>query len=108
MTKPFNRKLFLTLWLAGTFGVIAVIPYILTLQGEMLQSLELPIPLSTLLVLQIVQGSMILGVLTALGLLLANSIGLGVPILEAWLQKESAQTQAIQITNMLNSVVFYA
>lgn len=89
MTKPFNWKLFLILWLAGTFGVIAVIPYTLTLQSEMLQSLELPIPLPVLLAIQIVQGSVILGILTALGLLLANRIGLGAPILEAWLNKES-------------------
>ena len=89
MTKPFNWKLFLILWLAGTFGVIAVIPYTLTLQSEMIQSLELPIPLPALLAIQIVQGSIILGILTALGLLLANRIGLGAPIIEAWLNKES-------------------
>lgn len=89
MTKPFNWKLFLILWLAGTFGVIAVIPYTLTLQSEMIQSLELPFPLPVLLALQIVQGSILLGILTALGLLLANRIGLGAPIIEAWLNKES-------------------
>lgn len=89
MTKSFNWKLFLTLWLAGTFGVMAVIPYTLTLQGDLLQSLELPIPLPALLALQIVQGSVILGILTAIGLLLANRIGLGAPIIEAWLNKES-------------------
>lgn len=89
MTKPFNWKLFLILWLAGTFGVMAVIPYTLTLQSDMLQSLELPIPLPALLAIQIVQGSIILGILTALGLLLANRIGLGAPIIEAWLNKES-------------------
>lgn len=89
MTKSFNWKLFLILWLAGTFGVIAVIPYTLTLQSDLIQSLELPIPLPALLAIQIVQGSIILGILTALGLLLANRIGLGAPILEAWLNKES-------------------
>lgn len=89
MTKPFNRKLFLILWLAGMFGVIAVIPYTLTLQSDMLQNLELPMPLPALIAIQIIQGSVILGILTALGLLLANRIGLGAPILEAWLNKES-------------------
>jgi hypothetical protein len=89
MTKPFNWKLFLILWLAGTFGIVAIIPYTLTLQSDMLQNLELPIPLPVLLAIQIVQGSVILGILTALGLLLANRIGLGAPIIEAWLNKES-------------------
>jgi len=89
MTKPFNWKLFLTLWLAGTFGVMAVIPYTLTLQSDILQNTELPIPLPALLAIQIVQGSVLLGILTAIGLWLANRIGLGAPILEAWLNKES-------------------
>ena len=89
MTKPFNWKLFLILWLAAVFGVVAVIPYILTVQSEMLQSLELPIPLSTLILLQIIQGAVLLAILTAAGLFFANKIGLGAPILESLLQKES-------------------
>jgi hypothetical protein len=89
MTKSFNWKLFLILWLAGVFGVIAVIPYTMTLQSDMLQNLELPIPLPALIAIQIIQGSILLAVLTALGLLLANRIGLGSPIIEAWLNKES-------------------
>jgi len=89
MTKSFNWKLFLILWLGAVFGSIAVIPYTLTLQSEMLQSLELPMPLPVLFTLQILQGAVLLGIITALGLLLANRIGLGAPILESMLQKES-------------------
>src|SRR5688572_321257 len=89
MTKSFNWKLFLILWLGAVFGSIAVIPYTLTLQTEMLQSLELPMPLPVLLAIQITQGTVLLGIITALGLLLANRIGLGAPILESMLQKES-------------------
>lgn len=89
MTKPFNWKLFLMLWIGAVIGIVAVIPYILTLQSEMLQSLELPMPLSILIALQIIQGAVLLGILTVLGLLLANKIGLGAPILESLLQKES-------------------
>jgi membrane protease YdiL (CAAX protease family) len=89
MTKPFNWKLFLILWLASVFGSIAVLPYTLTLQSEMLQSIELPMPLPVLITLQIIQGAVIFAIITALGLLLANKIGLGAPIIEAWLNKES-------------------
>ena len=89
MTKPFNWKLFLILWLAAIFATVTVIPYTLTLQSEMLQNLELPLPLPALLALQIVQGTVIFAILIALGLLLANRIGLGAPILESWLNKES-------------------
>jgi hypothetical protein len=89
MTKPFNWKLFLILWLAGVFGTIAVLPYVLTLQSETLKNIELPISLPVLITLQVIQSAVILGILTALGLLLANRIGLGAPIIEAWLNKES-------------------
>ena len=100
MHKPFNWKLFFILWIAGTFGVIAVIPYVLTLQSETLQNLELPIPFRVLIALQIVQGAVILGILTALGLLLANRIGLGAPIIEAWLNKESIHEKIKSILPM--------
>lgn len=89
MTKSFNWKLFLILWFAVVFGVIAVLPYTLTLQGDMLRNLELPIPLPMLLVLQVLQSAVLFAIVTALGLLLANRIGLGAPIIEAWLNKES-------------------
>lgn len=89
MTKPFNWKLFLILWLGVVLSVVAVIPYTLTLQGDLLQSLELPIPLPALLALQIAQSAVLFAILTALGLLLANRVGLGAPIIEAWLNKES-------------------
>lgn len=70
-------------------GVVGVIPYTLTLQSNTLQSIELPIPLPVLLAIQIAQNAVMFAVLTALGLLLANRIGLGAPIIEAWLNKES-------------------
>lgn len=99
MTKSFNWKLFLILWFAVVFGVIAVLPYTLTLQGDMLRNLELPIPLPMLLVLQVLQSAVLFAIVTALGLLLANRIGLGAPIIEAWLNKES-------ITEKLKNILF--
>lgn len=87
--KPFSWKLFLILWLGAVIGVVGVIPYTLTLQSNTLQSIELSIPLPVLLAIQITQNAVMFAVLTALGLLLANRIGLGAPIIEAWLNKES-------------------
>jgi membrane protease YdiL (CAAX protease family) len=89
MNKSFQWKIFFILWIASIVGVIAVIPYSLTLLSGMLQDLELPLPLPTLLVLQVVQSALLFSVLIALGLLLANRIGLGLPILEARLRGES-------------------
>lgn len=89
MKKSFNWKVFLILWIGAVFGVVAVIPYTLTLQGDILQNIELPIPLPVLLAIQIAQNAVMFAIVTALGLWLANKIGLGAPIIEAWLNKES-------------------
>lgn len=107
MTKPFNWKLFLILWLAGALGVVAIIPYTLTLQSDTLQNMELPIPLPVLLALQITQGAVIVGILTALGLWFANRIGLGAPILDAWLNKESIaeKVKNILLISVLSGVI---
>ncbi|NTW12651.1 MAG: CPBP family intramembrane metalloprotease [Anaerolineales bacterium] len=89
MNKPFNWKVFFILWIAAVFGVVAIIPYTLTLQGVTSQSVGLPMPLPLLLTIQILQNAVMFGILTALGLFFANRIGLGAPILEARLRGES-------------------
>ncbi|MCK6538788.1 MAG: CPBP family intramembrane metalloprotease [Anaerolineales bacterium] len=87
MNKPFNWKIFFIVWIAAVVGVIAIIPYSLTLQGASTQ--DLPIPLPVLLTIQITQNAFMFAVLTAAGLFFANRIGLGLPILEARLRGES-------------------
>ena len=89
MSKPFNWKIFFILWVAAIFGVIAVIPYTLELQRSALQNTNLPMPLSALLAIQIVQNALMFGVLIAIGLFFANRVGLGAPILEARLRRET-------------------
>ncbi len=79
-----DRKLFLILLIACIFGTIAVLPYTLTLQGELLQNL--PVPLYVLLAAQLVQSVVLFGVAIFIGLHLARKIGLGLPILEGWLE----------------------
>lgn len=87
MNKPFNWKIFFTVWIAAVFGVVAIIPYSLTLQSGALEGLNLPMPL--VLLISIVQNAVMFGILTALGLFFANRIGLGLPIVEARLNGES-------------------
>jgi len=79
-----ERKLFLILLIACIFGTIAVLPYTLTLQGELLQNL--PVPLYVLLAAQLIQAIILFGVATFIGLHLARKVGLGLPILEGWLE----------------------
>ena len=91
MNKPFNWKIFFIVWIAAVFGVVAIIPYTLTLQGVTSQSVGLPMPLPLLLTIQIAQNAVIFGILTALGLFFANRIGLGLPMVEARLNGESVK-----------------
>lgn len=84
MKKPINWKLFFILLGASIFGVIAVIPYTLTLQADLLK--ELPIPLHILLPLQLLQNAVMFAAFIFIGLYLAREVGLGIPILEGWLE----------------------
>lgn len=79
-----NWKLFLILLIASIFGVIAVLPYTFTLQGGLPQNL--PVPLYDLLTAQIIQNAVIFAVAIFIGLNLAKKIGLGLPVLEGWLE----------------------
>ena len=101
----FNWREFLILWIASIIGVVAVIPYSLTLQAPVLQGL--PISLSVLLPLQIGENAAIFAVAVAGGLFLAARIGLGAPILEAYLagQKVMARIKAILVPSIVLGVV---
>ncbi len=84
--KSFNWKIFFVLWIAAVLSVIAVLPYAFTLQQAVLQNLS--VPLAILIPLAILQNAVVFGVATAGGLWLANRVGLGAPLLEAFLARE--------------------
>lgn len=77
-------KLFIILLIASIFGVLAVLPYTFTLQGGLPQNL--PIPLYLLLTIQIIQNAIIFAFAIFIGLRLAKKVGLGLPIIEGWLE----------------------
>jgi membrane protease YdiL (CAAX protease family) len=82
--KPFNWREFWVLWAAGVCGVIAVLPYTLTLQAPLIGDMPpLPVPLAVVIAVQVVQNAVLVAVAVGLGLLLATRIGLGAPLLEA-------------------------
>ncbi len=88
MTTPqrFNWKVFLVLWLASIVGVLALVPYALSLQAKQLESL--PVPLSVLIPIQLCQNALLLAAATAAGMFLAYRTGLGAPLLEAFFAGE--------------------
>jgi Type II CAAX prenyl endopeptidase Rce1-like len=88
MKKPFNWKIFFILLAASIVGVVAVLPYTLAIQGSRLSELNLPIPIWLLISLQVAQSAVLFAVIILLGMLAANRVGLGMPVLEAGLQGE--------------------
>lgn len=83
--KRFDWRVFAILWFAGIVGLIAIVPYSLALQAPALAKAQLPVPLEILIPIQLAQNAVILAVVVGIGLLAANRVGLGAPILEAWL-----------------------
>ena len=83
--KPYNWRLLGILVAVVLLSVIMVTPYALTLQSHTLATAKLPMPLIILLPLQWLEATILYGVLAAIGLLVANRIGLGLPFLESWL-----------------------
>ena len=75
-TKTFNWKIFFVLLAASIFGVIAIIPYSLALQGSRLSSANLPMPLWLLIPLQVLQNAILFAVVIVIGMWAANTADL--------------------------------
>ena len=95
MNKPFNWKLFFIVWGAALVGAVAIIPFALTIQAPLLEATDLPLPLWQLVVLGLVQSMVLVSLAAGAGLLLAGRVGLGLPLVEAWLRKEPVQKKAL-------------
>lgn len=108
MRKVFNWKVALILWLASLVGVLAIIPYSLTLQAPALAKLNQPLPpMPVLLLSALVQNGLLLAVAVVAGLFFAYRIGLGAPILEAKLAGEpvGARVRALIVPSITLGVV---
>lgn len=89
MKTIINWKVFFILWIAAILATLFVLPYALEMQSSAIDLIQLGIPLHVILVIQTLQGAIIFAIAIFLGLLLANRIGLGAPILEAMTRGES-------------------
>jgi membrane protease YdiL (CAAX protease family) len=107
MKALINWKVFFILWLAAIFSVIAVLPYLLSLQSNVLQNLKLSIPLPLIITLQVVQSAVLFAIAIFAGLFFASRVGLGTPILDSLTRRESVadQVRAILPLSILLGVV---
>ena len=83
MKALINWKVFFLLWIASIFSVIAILPYLLSLQSNVLQNLKLSIPLPVVIILQVVQSAILFAIAVFAGLVFAGRVGLGTPILDS-------------------------
>ncbi|MGB8980536.1 MAG: CPBP family glutamic-type intramembrane protease [Anaerolineales bacterium] len=82
MKTLINWKVFLILWLASIFAVIAVLPYSFALQSDTLQRLNLVIS-PPMLIAIVLQSSIMFAIVIFAGMFFASRTGLGTPILDA-------------------------
>ncbi len=105
MSKPFSWKIFWILLAACTFGTIAILPYTLALQSNLLAQIKVSLPI--LIFAQVLQSVVLFAVAILIGLAAANRIGLGLPILEAKLNGEpiSGKIKAMILPSIIIGVV---
>ena len=73
--------------LAG-LSAIAVMPYLMQLTPQAFANIRIPLP--ALIALQGIQALVLLGLLSLLGLRMGHRVGLGSPLLQAWLAHREA------------------
>jgi membrane protease YdiL (CAAX protease family) len=86
VSQPFDWREFLMLSAAGVFGVIAAIPYFMTVQGV---TLKAPSRAFVIIFLQVTQQTILVVIAVAVGLLLGSRMELGAPLIQKSLTGES-------------------
>lgn len=81
-----------TVWglLAGV-STVAVMPYLMQLTPQVFEKLQIPLP--AFVALQGLQAFILLGLLSLLGLRMGHRVGLGSPLLQAWLARRAVPGQ---------------
>jgi hypothetical protein len=85
----FPWRLFWLLLIAAIAGVGAAIPLVLEVFQPLIKSgPPLPLPLPIIIIIGLVQNLILLSVAIGVGLVAARKVGLGAPLLQAWLYGE--------------------
>jgi uncharacterized protein (DUF697 family) len=100
-----SKKISLILLVLCIASVVMIIPYSITIQGEILQLI--PLPLSFILLLNVIQNTLLYGVFIFFGMKLSRKVGLNVPILEGLITKEGlgTETKRISILALLSGLI---
>ena len=85
---------------AGLFGVIAIMPFLLTTQGDVLKELSIPLPV--VILISTIQSAILIGIAIFIGLFLNKKVGFDTPIISSWLAGESIskKTKSVAIVSI--------
>ncbi len=84
--KLVNWKIFFILLTASILSIFAIMPFILTLQGEILKAIPMPLPLLILII--VAQSAFLFAILIFIGLKLANKLEFQMPFIKRIITKE--------------------
>lgn len=87
MKKIIKWKYFFILLAGCLLGIVAIFPYLLAVQKDLLRSI--PIPLNLFIGIQIIQSLILFLIALFVGLLLAPKVGFTFPLLEAIVSKSN-------------------
>lgn len=90
-----NWKMVKLLLVACVFSTVAIFPYAVSLQAEQLA--EVPLPLSVLLFLSLVQSTVLYSILIIVGLKAASKVRIALPIFEKYLVGELTRKDLLSI-----------
>lgn len=75
-----NWKLYFTLLTASALSIAAILPYIVTVQADVLKAAPMPLPI--VLLVSVIQSLFLFAIIIFAGLRLSGKLGLQVPVLE--------------------------
>jgi membrane protease YdiL (CAAX protease family) len=86
MKKIIDWRIFFTLLISSLLSVFAVLPYVLTIQGELIRQANIPVII--IILAQFIQSTILFSLTIFFGLLLAHKIAFHLPVLEALVAKK--------------------
>ena len=85
-----HRKVYFILLGWSMLSVVALLPYAFSLQAETLATVPFPLPI--VILISLLQSFVLFGILVFIGLRLTKIVGLQMPILEAYINKQKVKT----------------
>ena len=90
-------RIFWALLLAAVLGGLAALPYILAIFGDKLRRVGgSPVDLPVIVVTNVLQITLVFGLIVGVGLLIAPKVGIGTPLLRSWFYGERPEPEQVK------------